>query len=145
MVRPEGAPADWRDEWAYVGRTRNTACYAHDRVLIAWPDEGTHDDEEVALENARFEMAYFERLRRPGVLVVYIDRIAHQDRAARKVYQQVGQPELLLGIALVGGSMLSRAIASFFVGLSRPRMPARLFASYTDAEPWLAELLAGSR
>jgi hypothetical protein len=38
--------------------------------------------------------------------------------------------------------MLSRAIASFFLGLSRPRTPVRMFRAFDDALSWARELNA---
>ena len=35
---------------------------------------------------------------------------------------------------------MSRAIGSFFLGLSRPRTPLRMFGSFDDALAWAREL-----
>jgi hypothetical protein len=46
---------------------------------------------------------------------------------------------LVFATALIVPSTLSRAIGSFFLGLSRPPGPTKLFESYEAALPWLGE------
>lgn len=125
-----------------VGRTSNSSYFAAEpRILIAWPDEGTLDTAETAAENSAFQIQYFHGLDNRGVVVIYFDRMQGQDRGARKAYSARTNDTWALGIVLIGGSLLSRALGSFFMGLSRPTVPIRLFASYEAASPWIEQLL----
>ncbi len=125
-----------------VGRSVNTTYFAaNPRVLIAWPDEGTLDTGPTASENIDFQMEYFSRLGQPGIVVIYFDRLQGQDRGARKVYSARTEKSWALGIVLVGGSLLTRALGSFFMGLSRPVVPIRMFETLEDASGWIDELL----
>jgi hypothetical protein len=42
--------------------------------------------------------------------------------------------------AIIIQSPLSRVIGNFFMGLNKPRVPARLFKSEKEAVKWLKEL-----
>ena len=67
--------------------------------------------------------------------------MASQDKEARRVYQSEPEPALMLGSALVGGSLLSRAMGSFFLGLSRPKIPVKMFATLDEAMVWAKKIL----
>jgi hypothetical protein len=43
---------------------------------------------------------------------------------------------------MIGGSMLARAIGSFFLGLARPRVPFKLVATFPEGMAWARKLLA---
>ena len=133
--RPEPSPA-----WKSIGRTSNTSYYwAGDGMLIVLPDTGLKDDETSARENVAFQTAQARSVDRPVGLVVYLGALLGQDPAARRIYAEL-DPTLFLGSALVVSSPLARAIGSFFLGLSRPRFPARLVENIDDGLRWLATL-----
>ena len=50
-------------------------------------------------------------------------------------------PDLVAGLALVAESMLGRAIVSFFIGLTRPRVPTVMVATVEDAVEWANKIL----
>ncbi|MDA1185565.1 MAG: hypothetical protein O2930_13100 [Acidobacteria bacterium] len=125
-----------------VGRTANCCYYVEDpRVLIAWPDEGTLDTAETATENVDFQMDHFRSVGAPGIVMIFFDRMSGQDRGARQVYTSRVTENWSLGIALVGGSLLSRAMSAFFIGLSKPHVPTRLFATEAAAASWIGQVL----
>ena len=125
-----------------VGRTANASYFADDpRVLIVWPDEGALDTSETANENMDFQTEYFSSVGTPGVVAIYFDRLGGQDRGARQVYAARANSRFALGIALIGGSLLSRALGAFFMGLNKPVAPTRMFATYEDAARWIEQLL----
>ena len=127
---------------AEVGRTSNARYFTKGpRVLIAWPDAGTLDTAETAAENMDFQINYFHSVGAPGIVMIYFDRMNGQDRGARQVYAARTNDSWAIGIALVGGSLLSRALGAFFMGLSKPRVPTRLFATDEDAARWIGQLL----
>lgn len=127
--------------WTYVGDAGNSRYYTvAEGILAAVPREGAVDDRATAQANADFQNDYF-RQRRPGVVVIFFDPMSSQDKDARRVYQSVPDPALLLASALVGGSLLSRAMGAFFLGLSKPKIPVKVFASLDDALPWLRKIL----
>ncbi len=130
------------DLGSYLGRTVNTRYYAGaERCLIAWPDAGTQDTGESATENMDYQIRYFNELGMTGVVVIYFDRLLGQDRDARQVYAARTDASWAEGIALIGGSLLTRALGAFFMGLNKPSVPTRLFASAEAAAPWIQERL----
>lgn len=128
-------------KWKPVGESSNSRYYEIEPyVLGAVPNEGAKDDLGGARDNVRFQMDHFRKLGRGGVVVVFFDRLVSQDKDARRVYQIEPDPELMRGTALVGGTPLGRAIASFFLGLARPRIPVKMFSDLDGALVWAREL-----
>jgi hypothetical protein len=124
-----------------VGRSSNCDyLVASPDVLIVVPDAGVRDDVTAAEENAAWQLDYARRLGRPCAVVVLMSRLLGQDPGARRVYSTKMDPELIWASALVVQSPLSRAIGSFFMGLSRPRFPARLFESVEGAIQWVESM-----
>jgi hypothetical protein len=133
--RPSALPS-----WRPIGRTSNTSYYwAPDDMLIVLPDTGLKDDETSARENVAYQKSLARTVARPVGLVVYLGALLGQDPAARRIYAEL-DPTVFLGSALVVSSPLARAIGSFFMGLSRPRFPARLVENIDDGLRWLATL-----
>ena len=127
-----------------VGATSNTQYFtpANEReLLIVTPSKGMVDNPVQARENVEYQSAHAKSLegRRCGV-VVQMDRLFGQDAASRQVYAEGMSPELFFGAALVVPSPLSRAIGSFFIGLSKPAILTRLFKSVDDALSWLRSI-----
>jgi hypothetical protein len=127
--------------WKACGETSNTRYFeiAED-VLGGLPFPGSRDTGETARENQAFQNGHWRTRGHPGVVVIFFDNLVSQDKDARRVYQQDPDPVLMLGTALVGGSMLARAIASFFLGLTKPRIPVKMFGNLDDALVWAREL-----
>jgi hypothetical protein len=125
--------------WSPVGESLNTQYYRIDEhVLAAVPRRGSIDDGQTAADNVRFQNRYFERIG-GGVVLVFFDLMTSQDSAARKVYQSAPDMRYMLGTGLVGGTLLSRAMGSFFLGLSKPSIPLKMFGSLDDALVWARE------
>lgn len=132
-----------RPSWIEVGRTKNTVYYAHgDDVLVVVPQPGSHDDGATARENVSFQMAYARQLERRIATVVLLGRLVAQDVEARRAYAEGMNPELCFGSALVVTNPLSRAMGSFFLGLSKPRIPTKMVDSVEHAIAWLDSLRA---
>lgn len=98
----------------------------------------TDDVREVDLEVAKILVANLVELaggvRRP--LLCDLRRVKTMHREAR-AYFSGPATEGWSATALVIDSPLTRAIANFFMGLNKPRVPTRMFGSHHDAEPWL--------
>lgn len=128
--------------WSPTGETINTRYFAIEPgILAALPFPGAKDDEESARQNIEFQLGYLRRTR-AGVVIVFFDNMVSQDKGARSVYQTVPDPRVLVGTALVGGSLLSRAMGSFFMGLSKPKVPVKMFAAWEPALDWAHERMA---
>ena len=122
-----------------VGRTRNTVVHIAEGdpdIMIIVPVEGTMDNAEDARENVDYYHAYARTLGRKCGSVVIMSNMLSQSAEARKAYAEI-DPSLLYGGALVVESALSRALGSFFIGLSRPVVPTKLFDAVENAVDWL--------
>ncbi len=128
--------------WKPLGERANTRYYVvEERVLAAVPRIGSVDTESTARANMAFQHAHFQETA-PGVILIFFDNLVSQDKGARAVYQNEANPSLLLATALVGGNLLSRAMGSFFMGLSKPRMPVKMFGTTEEAIDWARERIA---
>lgn len=134
-------PAGWDDAWQKVGSSSNTDYYVDDeRVLLVLPHSGAHDTGPTARENLDFQHGWFASHDDAPVLIIFFDRLVSQDRAARKLYSEDTKSPWALGFGLVGGSLLSRAMGSFFLGLARTAIPLKFYPTMADARPWIRSL-----
>jgi len=126
--------------WRALGRTTNTAYYEIEPgILAAVPNQGAIDDKQTSAENVEFQDGHFRQLGRGGVVIIFFDRLSSQDKDARQTYGTKHDPKLLRGSALVGGTMLGRALISFFLGISKPQVPVKTFGALADAVAWARE------
>jgi hypothetical protein len=133
------APLTVPEQWKPLGRTYNTHYYLlSDDVLIVLPDQGLRDDGASARINIDFQSAYARMLGRRCCVIVVLDSLSSQDSEARRIYAAGMQPSLFYAAALIVTNPLARAIGSFFLGLTRPAVPTKLFESVEDAANWVA-------
>ncbi len=69
--------------------------------------------------------------------VVVLANVLTQDAETRRVYQSLAGNGLYFGLALVVDSALSRALASFFMGFSKPAIPTQLVNTIENGIVWL--------
>jgi hypothetical protein len=132
--------------WEAVGETSNTRYFAiRDRVLAAVPLPGSNDTLATARENVAFQGSFFAKRGQRGVVVVLLDNLVGQDKDARRVYQTEIDVERILVTCLVGGTLLSRAMASFFLGLAKPRVPIKMCKNLDEALAHADGLLAATK
>jgi hypothetical protein len=135
MVLSVREPADW----VAVGKTVNTE-YRSKRgapdILIVLPETGLRDDGASARLNIDFQTQYAERAGRRCAVIVLIGALMGQDAEARRVYAAGMSPDRFYAASLVVNSALSRAIGSFFLGLSRPSVPTKMFPDFDKAIAW---------
>lgn len=72
---------------------------------------------------------------RPAPLMVHTADAGPQDRAARMEF--IRRQEVVSAVALIVGNPLSRMMATFFINVSRPDVPIRLFEDDAAAVAWL--------
>lgn len=111
-------------------------------VILARPVPGYRQSIEGArtsLEEARRISLQFGSA---IVVLVWLEPVRDQDRGSRQVWSAEADPKYLAGLGLVGTSALATAIGSFFLGLTRPRIPTRLFRTLPEATVWAKDVLA---
>ena len=123
--------------WPLLGRTDNASFFLADpRAIVVVPDEGQPDDEATARQSVALQAAYWQSQGQRGATIVLMDRVVHQTKDARRVYQVEVNPGRFTVCGLVSSSVFGRAVASVFVGLSRPAVPTRMFGSIDQALQW---------
>ncbi len=77
--------------------------------------------------------------RRQSPLLVDTHDAGPQDRPARMEF--AGRGDLVSAVALIVGTPLSRMMGNFFLTLSKPSAPTRLFDDEASAVAWLLEFV----
>jgi len=127
-----------------VGDTFNTEYFVFEPdILVVSPALGYKDNIEAARSNMEWQQTFARKLGKKCGLVVVLNNLLSQDAESRKVYSDGLLPELFYGSALVVGNPLSRAIGSFFIGLSKPVIPLTLVKSIEDGITWLETIKKG--
>lgn len=128
-------------KWTEVGRTDNATFYEIEpRILAVVPEDGCTDDENTATQSVEFQHTYWRDMKMTGCAVIYMDNIRDSKAGARKVYGKLPDSKLINGFALIGGTVFGRAVASVFIGLSRPSAPTRMFGDLQQALLWARQL-----
>lgn len=122
--------------WPIIGRTGNATYHLADpRIIVVAPDENP-DDETTARQSVALQVAHWQAQGVRGATIVLMDRVVHQSKDARRVYQLEVTPRHFTVCGLVSSSVFGRAVASVFVGLSRPPVPTRMFGTHAQALQW---------
>lgn len=127
-----------------VGKTFNTEySKVEPDILVVSPEPGYKDNPEAARQNMSWQQDFARKLGRKCGVVVVMNNLLSQDADSRKIYAEGLSPELFYGSALVVNNPLSRAIGSFFIGLSKPAVPLTLVGSVEEGITWLEGLGRG--
>ena len=96
-------------------------------------------DAEVTLADAQETMAAYLRVgkgkRRP--LLVDTKTMKSLAREARHYYASEEAARVASAVAVIVGTPVSRVLGNFYLGLSNPRLPSRLFSLEDEALEWL--------
>jgi len=124
-------------EFKSVGKTPTTDfTIADPDILIGTPKPGTVDNQESAKNNVEFEGNYARELGKRICVVILVGNLLAQDAETRRIYTEGLGEDSLYGVALVSGNSLGRAISSFFMGLTKPKVPTKIFDSIESAIAW---------
>lgn len=94
---------------------------------------------EVTLEDAKETMAAYLRLNKGKRLPLFIDTktMKSMSRETRKYYAGKEAAKVASAAAIIVGTPVSRVLGNFYLGLSNPHLPSRLFSSEDEALEWL--------
>ncbi len=126
-------------QYQKVGQTSSNDVYIAESdsdILIVVPQKGTLDTAQGAREFISFMYHYAQTQGRPCSCVIILANVLSQEAEARRAYQEI-DPKQVYAAALIVDNALSRALASFFVGLSRPIAPTKLFDTVENGVEWL--------
>jgi hypothetical protein len=124
-------------QYQQIGSTAGADFYVTDsNILLIIPQAGFVENSQLAQQRSDFLNEYARKAGRKFGIVVVIANILTQDAETRRVYQTQVSNGLYYGLALVVDSALSRAIATFFIGLSKPSVPTQLFGTVEKCIEW---------
>jgi len=120
---------------AGVVRGAQFAIERRDGVLRYRWDDGA----EASIVDADESVAAVRELAGPDRLPLLVDMhgLKRLDRDARARFSEA---DVVTRAAFLVGSPLSRVLANFFLAVSRPTMPTRMFTSEDEAVAWLTEV-----
>lgn len=125
-------------QYESVGTDGNSNYYIADPdILLVVPKAGMVDTPLTARGAVDYQTAYARKLGRKCSILVIMSNVLSQDAEARRIYEEVTVSGLFFATALIVSNPLSRAIASFAIGLSKPQVPVKLFDTVEKGIEWL--------
>jgi hypothetical protein len=103
--------------------------------VLTHPDFGLPDAMEMMVLHRQMAAGV------PRCLLVDITAVKSLPREVRTYFSQPEHVEVHRAVAMVVGSLMSRATGNFFIGLNKPIMPTRLFNDEAGALAWLRTFL----
>jgi hypothetical protein len=129
-------------DWPEVGATSNVRYYSPEpRILVGVAMARATDDRETGLENIKFHNQYM-REHGPGVVIMCLDEGASQSREARQAYLDHVDPKYCIASAVVGSTLIARAMGTAFLQFGRLRARFKVFVSFSEAVAWAHEMIA---
>jgi len=124
-------------QWMPLGETYNTRYYLAARdIAIIMPQRGLKDDGASARINMEFQTNWAQSTGTRCSVVVCLFQLISQDSEARRIYARGMEPNTFYAVALVVSNPISRAIGSFFIGLTKPGVPTKIVATIDDGIAW---------
>lgn len=94
---------------------------------------------DLTLEDARECFAAHQKVRRGKRHPLLIDarKMRSITKDARQFFASDEVSRVSLAFAMIVDTPLSRVLGNFYLGISKPQLPARIFSSEADALEWL--------
>jgi len=94
---------------------------------------------DVTLEDAQETMAAYLKINKGKKRPLFVDTKTMRSlaREARKYYAGEEAAKVASAVAIIVGTPVSRVLGNFYIGLSNPLLPSRLFSSEDEALEWL--------
>jgi len=106
-------------------------------ILLVIPKAGMVDTPQTARVAVDYQTAYARKLGKKCSTLVIMSNVLSQDAETRRIYNEMTVGGLFFATALIVTNPLSRALASFAIGLSKPTMPIKLFDTVEKGVEWL--------
>jgi len=106
-------------------------------ILLVVPKPGMVDNPQSARVAVDYQTAYAHKLGKKCSTLVIMSNVLSQDAETRRIYDEMTVSGLFYATALIVNNPLSRAIASFAIGLSKPQVPIKLFDTVEKGIEWL--------
>lgn len=104
-------------------------------IIIAVGETHSIHTLEHALENHAINFKVAAGIPRP--FLIDITKVKAMSREAREFYAGPEPAKFLTAVAIVTRSNIGKIVANFFIGLTKPRLPTRMFTDHAEAMQWL--------
>lgn len=126
-------------QYEKVGTTFQTEWFrVRPDIFMAISEPGYRDNPEAAQANCDM-MRSLAAGGKCGWIIVMSNHVA-QDAETRQVYAENAPQDSMFGTAMVAANPLSRAISSFYLGISKPNVPLEVFSSIEEGVAWLESI-----
>ena len=100
---------------------------------------------EITIENSLEELKIYrttccKETRRP--IIVDISNIKTVSKESRDIYSSEEMGDTVSAAALIVSNPVSRIMGNFYMGISKTKMPVRMFTRVDEAKKWLKDFLA---
>jgi hypothetical protein len=100
---------------------------------------------EIAIEDSLEELKIYRTTfcndaRRP--IIVDISNIKTVSKESRDIYSSEEMGDTISAAALIVSNPVSRIMGNFYMGISKTKMPVRMFTRIDEAKKWLKDFLA---
>ena len=111
-----------------------------DGILYQDYPYGTEIKLEDSLEELKiYRTAFCNGIKRP--IIVDISNIKSVSKESRDIYSSEEMGDIISAAALIVSNPVSRILGNFYMGISKTKMPVRMFATSKDAKNWLKDFL----
>lgn len=106
-------------------------------IILIVPGPGFKDTPAQSRASVEFQNTIARQVGRPCGVVIVMMNVLAQDAESRRIYNEQGASGWYYGAALIVSNPLSRALASFLIGMTRTRLPIQLFDTIENGLHWL--------
>jgi len=108
-----------------------------DGIIIAVGSNHQLHTLEHAIENTKINAKLAGDVRRP--FLIDMNKVKSMSREAREYYAGPEPQKIITAVAILTSSSVGKAVANFFLMLTRPSVPTRMFTGFDEAKAWLLQ------
>jgi len=121
--------------------SQGKACMDKDGFLYQDYPPGTEITIEDSLEELKiYRTTFCKNAKRP--IIVDISNIKTVSKESRDIYSSEEMGDTISAAALIVSNPVSRIMGNFYMGISKTKMPVRMFTRVDEAKKWLKDFLA---
>lgn len=108
-----------------------------DGIIIAVGSNHQLHTLEHAIENTRVNAKLAAGIRRP--FMIDMNKVKSMSREAREYYAGPEPEKIMTAMAILTTSAVGKVVANFFLMLTKPPIPTRMFTNFDEARTWLLQ------
>ncbi len=108
-----------------------------DGIIIAIGADHQLHTLEHAIENTKMNAKLAGGVRRP--FLIDMNKVKSMSREAREYYAGPEPQKIITAVGILTNSSVGKAVANFFLLLTKPSVPTRMFTDFEEAKAWLLQ------